>query len=139
MHDLLEAIPKNWHNSFDLVHQRFIFPSFSDENLAKVLDGLIGCVKPGGWIQIVEPDATARVSDPRAKAFELMQRISGKVMRNPSPGAKVLEHLQQAGMQNVGFRAVDMQVGVSHENREIGIRGRKNFQAVLDQYMSACR
>lgn len=137
--DLAKPFPVKWQGSFDLVHQRFILPSFSDELIETVLGNLIRCVVPGGYIQIVEPDVTARVSDPRAEAFESMQKISEKVMNNPNSTPKVLVFLKEAGMIDIGLETFDMVVGDKHINREAGIQGRKNFCFVMDKYMQVCK
>lgn len=137
--DLAKPFPQDWEASFDLVHQRFILPSFNDELINTVLSNLISCVRPGGYIQIVEPDVTARVSDPRAEAFENMQKISERVMNNPNATPKVLDFFKKSGLVEIGLETFDMVVGDKAPNREAGIQGRKNFGFVMGKYMQVCK
>ncbi|OAL56421.1 hypothetical protein IQ07DRAFT_626493 [Pyrenochaeta sp. DS3sAY3a] len=46
--------PASWNQSFDLVHSRMALPGVGTTPLTTAIEGLLGLVKPGGWIQFVE-------------------------------------------------------------------------------------
>jgi gliotoxin biosynthesis N-methyltransferase len=139
VHDLLKPFPIAWQQSFDLVHQRFIFPIFKDNEVNQVVENLVSCVKPGGWIQFVEPDASTKLSESKATWFLKLHNLAEKVMTNPNVAQKLKSRLGELGMSNIQEEVIDMGVGRLHENRELGIRGAKNMKAMLDRFMSVTR
>lgn len=66
--NILESWPEDWQNSFDLVHQRLVLVVAGNFDAAvKTIQRLIGLVKPGGWLQLVEyamPYGPIELSDP---------------------------------------------------------------------------
>lgn len=137
--DLLKPFPSAWQQSFDLVHQRFIFPIFKDNEVNQIVESLVSCVKPGGWIQFVEPNATTKISDPKATWFMKLHDLAEKVMTNPNVAQKLKSRLEELGMSNIEEEVIDMGTGRLHGNRELGIRGAKNMKAMLDRFMSITR
>ena len=54
--DVTKPWPADWPKSFDLVHQRLGLAGSSPTPIPDVVTNLIGLVKPGGWIELVELD-----------------------------------------------------------------------------------
>ncbi|KAL7814999.1 S-adenosyl-L-methionine-dependent methyltransferase [Trichoderma aethiopicum] len=129
--DLTNDLPAEWTANFDLVHQRFIFPSFPVETVEEILERLANCVKPGGWIQLVEPAANENVSGPGPSAFTTLHQIANLFMQCPSPKETVLSQLTKLGFVNINVHSLDIVVGKYQESRELDIRGRKNMRAAF--------
>ncbi|KAL9125539.1 MAG: hypothetical protein Q9217_005278 [Psora testacea] len=139
--NLTEPFPAQWKCAFDLVHQRFIISLFPDREFTTVLRSLIDCVKPGGWIQLVEPDFGTPVSEPADKtiAFQMIHRLTAQVMADNHRAAKLSNGLAENGMINVCVEKVDMIAGNAHPDSEIGARGKQNLSSILAAFMSATR
>ncbi|KAL7942000.1 S-adenosyl-L-methionine-dependent methyltransferase [Trichoderma barbatum] len=127
--DLLKDLPAEWAMRFDLVHQRFIFPSFSASNVEKILERLARCVKLGGWIQLVEPAANENVSGPDPSAFKTLHQIANLFMQCPNPKEVILSQLKKIGFVNINVQTLDIVIGKYQDNRELDIRGRKTMRA----------
>ncbi|KAL7811110.1 S-adenosyl-L-methionine-dependent methyltransferase [Trichoderma gracile] len=130
--DLTKDLPAEWTADFDLVHQRFIFPSFPVETVEKILERLANCVRPGGWIQLVEPAANENVSGPGPSAFTTLHQIASLFMKCPSPKEVILLQLTKLGFVNINVHSVDIVIGKFQDNRELDIRGRKSMRAAFN-------
>ncbi|KAK4039496.1 S-adenosyl-L-methionine-dependent methyltransferase [Parachaetomium inaequale] len=126
--DLSKALPAEWDQHFDLVHQRFVFPGFSSAIVGQFLGRLMACVKPGGWIQLVEPAADENVSGPDAVGFAVLHRLAAACTQCPDPRDTILSTLKDGGFINVNIQTMDLVVGVFQENRELDARGRKSMR-----------
>lgn len=116
---------------FDLVHQRFVFPSFSEPIIKEFIDKLAKCVKPGGWIQFVEPAADENVSGPGPSAFTTLHQIASLFMQCSNPRNIILSQLENVGFVNISVHTLDIVIGKFQNNREMDIRGRKNMRAAF--------
>ncbi|TFB01718.1 hypothetical protein CCMA1212_006259 [Trichoderma ghanense] len=130
--DLTKDLPAEWAANFDMVHQRFIFPSFSADVIQEILERLANCVKPGGWIQLVEPAANENVSGPGPSAFATLHQIASLFMKCPSPQQMILAQLTKLGFVNINVQSVDIVIGKFQDNRELDIRGRKSMRAAFN-------
>ncbi|KAF9884284.1 hypothetical protein FE257_001914 [Aspergillus nanangensis] len=132
---LLEPFPESWQNAFDFVHQRAILPMFTKNEIIRILAQLIGCVKPGGWIQLIEGDASERLHDSRAEAFEMFHVFAESNMKSPKIGRFLANYLRDLGMVNIGYEGKDFPVGISQEKPELSMRGCKNISFVVNECM----
>ncbi|KAL6695439.1 S-adenosyl-L-methionine-dependent methyltransferase [Trichoderma pleuroticola] len=130
--DLSQDLPSQWTMYFDLVHQRFIFPSFSIAAIEKSVERLAKCVKPGGWIQFVEPAANENVSGPGPSAFTTLHQIADLFMQCPNPKEVILSQLAKIGFININVQTLDIVIGKFQDNRELDIRGRKSMRAAFN-------
>ncbi|KAL2135479.1 hypothetical protein VTI74DRAFT_8338 [Chaetomium olivicolor] len=127
--DLSKPLPDEWNQNFHLVHQRFVFPGFSTSTIRQFLNRLMACVKPGGWIQLVEPAADDNVSGPDAVGFAVLHRLAGLCMQSPNPKNVILSTLKEGGFVDVNIQTMDIVIGVFQENKELDARGRKSMRA----------
>lgn len=136
--NLIEAFPAAWDSSFDLVHQRFILPLFKSSELDGVLARLIATVKPGGWIQFVEPDFSTPVSQPAdaTRAFRMIHELTRLTMPNYAPGPQLAERLTKLGMVQVEAKVIDMIVGKQHPNVRLAECSFRNYSEVIGYYHS---
>lgn len=138
---LVEEFPTEWSNAFDFVHQRFVIPLFKAEEVPLVLSNLTGCVKPGGWIQLVEMDFQTPVSEPieECKAVQTVHKLTSGVVSDPLAATKLAGRLSENGFVNVGYKAVDMVAGSANANPEMGKRGARNMLSVLGFFQSVAK
>ncbi|PTU17402.1 hypothetical protein P175DRAFT_0445944 [Aspergillus ochraceoroseus IBT 24754] len=136
--NLIEDFPSSWTNTFDFVHQRFVIPLFKDVEVPRVLHNLTSCLKPDGWIQLVEMDFTTFVSQPQdqCNSFRMIHELTSKVVSDPLAATKLADRLREEGLVNVGFRAVDMVAGAAHEDPVVGERGVRNMLSILEFFRS---
>ncbi|KAL4783405.1 hypothetical protein BJX76DRAFT_358044 [Aspergillus varians] len=133
--NILEPFPSEWQNSFDLVHQRLLLVMFSETQVHQILDRLIGTVKPGGWVQLFEGDASKRVYNPNAKSFEFFHKFVEK-MESATVGRYLSDYLRDAGMINIGHQEVELQLGCANPDRELGMLGLRNIQSAVNGFMA---
>ncbi|KAK4099518.1 hypothetical protein N658DRAFT_508562 [Parathielavia hyrcaniae] len=110
--DITKALPQEWNHNFDLVHQRFLCPAFAPDTVREMIGRLMECVKPGGWIQLVEPAANENVS-----------ASPSSIGWPPS------------GFVNINVKTKALVVGVFQHNKELDARGRKNFRTIVNNFM----
>ncbi|OAA63431.1 hypothetical protein SPI_03594 [Niveomyces insectorum RCEF 264] len=136
--NLLDEFPAEWKNGFDFVHQRFVTPLFQEKEVQPVLRSLINCVKPGGWIQLVEMDFKTPVSEPleSCPTARKFHEITSSIVSDPLACTKLAARLKDEGLQDVGFKTVDMIAGKAHPNPELGERGRRNMLSVMAYFQS---
>lgn len=137
--DLSEDLPAEWTQYFDLVHQRFVFPGFSSQTIREFLGRLMGCVKPGGWIQLVEPIANENVSGPDPTAFTVLHRFADVCMQCPNSRDVILSKLKEGGFVNVNVLTLDIVVGKFQNNRELDVRGRKSMREAIKNMSKIAR
>lgn len=133
--DLLGALPTEWNERFDLVHQRFVCPNFTGDVMREILGRLMACVKPGGWIQLVEPCAGENISGPGPQWFSILHKLSNLFMASAVPRDTILSILDEAGFVNINIESQDIVIGKHQSDRELDSRGRKSMRdAVTNMY-----
>jgi hypothetical protein len=117
--DITEPWPEDWKNTFDLVHQRSTLPAVGKKRSPPAIKGLAGLLKPGGWIQLVEPDHTV-VEGPAARAFaELLDEVFAANNTELDIARRMEDWLREAGLQNVECKVFDVPMGVKNPNKEM--------------------
>ncbi|KAB2575235.1 N-methyltransferase gliN [Lasiodiplodia theobromae] len=134
---LLDDFPAEWTASFDLVHQRFVLPIFAPAEADKVVARLVRCVKPGGWIQHFEPNATVVECHPDAKALSLLPKLFAVYMLDTNPSSSLVATLEKNGVRNIRQQDVELGIGKAHENVELGLRGRKDVLHMYETFVTS--
>nr|QSQ85917.1 methyltransferase [Preussia typharum] len=129
--DLSRDLPVEWNQQFDFVHQRFVFPGTSEQQIRDFMGRLMGCVKPGGWIQLIEPHANENVSGPDPTAFHVLHKFAQTCMKSPTPKPIILSALKEGGFTNINVESKDIVVGKFQKNPELDVRGRKCMRAAV--------
>ncbi|GFF44828.1 hypothetical protein IFM46972_07644 [Aspergillus udagawae] len=131
-----ESARSEWTNAFDLVHQRLFLVLFSDEEVARILQGLISCVKPGGgWIQLFEGSGQ-RLHDPRAKYFGTFYDLAERKLQHIEVGARLGDSLRKAGLVNIHHETADFNIGCSNPDKELGEKGARNILSIFDMWQN---
>ncbi|KZF23928.1 hypothetical protein L228DRAFT_281054 [Xylona heveae TC161] len=137
--NLIETFPAEWANKFDLVHQRFVIPLFKEAEVPNVLKNLTGCVKPGGWIQLVEMDFSAYVQAEKTTAINMLHTLTNSIVSDPKAATKLGRRLEEQGFVNVHSEGINLVAGNAPESSELGERGSRNMLAVLQYFMSVAK
>ncbi|KAK8044779.1 hypothetical protein PG993_004803 [Apiospora rasikravindrae] len=100
--------PPEWKHSFDLVHQRLVLGACGNFPYETAIRNLAKLVKPGGWIQLVEPDQTCGVQDgPAMRDFiALVTWVFERMGGHARYAYHVKQWLQDAGVVDVEERSI---------------------------------
>ncbi|KAF2446669.1 putative methyltransferase SirN-like protein [Karstenula rhodostoma CBS 690.94] len=120
--------PEPWAESFDLVHQRFALPAAGKSGVTGALKGLIGLMKPGGWIQMIEADHSVYTGPAMGELFELITDVFAAIDVPCDIAKEVKGMLQEEGLEQVEERVFDVPLGVRNPDTELG---RKSAWAFL--------
>jgi len=111
---MTEPWPQEWAASFDLVHSRMALPGVGMSPLQNAVNGLIGLVKPGGWIQLVEMEWDGWTTGPEGAVFhdavrDLFSAVSGG--QGVDLREKLVPMLEDAGLQHIEYRIITTPFG----------------------------
>jgi len=136
--NLVEPFPDQWRDSFDLVHQRFVLPLFTETEVQSVIGRLSGAVKPNGWIQLVEMDFNTAVSEPLDKcpAAQKLIDITRSVVSDPLAASKLPDRLKREGLLDVDFKTVSLVAGKGNPDAEVGALGKQNLTSIMAYFRS---
>lgn len=111
---MTEPWPQEWIESFDLVHSRMALPGVGVTPLENAVKNLIGLVKPGGWIQLVEMEWNDWKMGPEGTILrnaikELFTTVSagqGVDLRE-----KLIPMFKEAGLENIDYTIIKTPFG----------------------------
>lgn len=135
-HSVTEPFPPAWENSFDLINQRLLFAFFQRQEINQIVKRLVGCLKPGGWIQFFEYDHHTMVTDPRATTYLLFYKFAEQKVRNLHVKRDIMDALADAGCENIQSECLEMVAGNAHVDREQGMRGRRVSRILFHSFGS---
>jgi gliotoxin biosynthesis N-methyltransferase len=130
-HDITKPWPVDWHNSFDLVHQRLGLAGSGPHPIQDVVTNLVGLAKPGSWIELVELDIDEpKHAGPALRDFiQLLREVFTLVGMGGNFAPKMRGWLEAAGLEAVEERFVDVRL-------ERGIPGRSWWERALMGYVT---
>lgn len=112
--------PSEWHNKFDLVHQRFALPAAGKDGVNNALMGLVGLVKPGGWIQLVEADHSVYIGPAMGELFKLVKEVFGAMGVGYDHAKSLKAMLVEAGLDVMDEKIFDVPLGAKNPDAEMG-------------------
>ncbi|KAF2869625.1 hypothetical protein BDV95DRAFT_629587 [Massariosphaeria phaeospora] len=134
--NIFEEWPAEYHNSFDLVHQRFVLSTCSESASVSAIEKLFKCVKLGGYIQLHEGDSLTIQEGPNHQAFMRYRDFVKKAWSlqdfSPAPGLKLKDWLADAGAVDLVEEVQVMRAGAAAENPEQGQLATDVLLALLD-------
>ncbi|ORY13904.1 hypothetical protein BCR34DRAFT_510426 [Clohesyomyces aquaticus] len=123
-HNIFDPWPMQYHNKFDLVHQRFVLPVCSEEKSVDVIQKLFACVKPGGWIMLHDADFNTIEEGPSHGAMErlrdVLRRSWNMIGFTLSPGPKIFNWFKELDIEDVHEEILHIRVGAAATNRTQG-------------------
>ena len=127
--DIASPWPEHMRDSFDLVHQRLALPGCGQFPMRKAVDALIGLVKPGGWIQLIEADHSGPASEGQAmkESFKLIKELFKGMGVEDVYARQLKTWLVDAGMEDVEERVLDVKLGAANANEDLARKGTRSF------------
>ncbi len=111
--NLLEGLPFA-ENSFDFVHQRFLWLAVPLNAWASLVQSLARVTAPGGWVELVEFGTEMTPAGPATQRhFQLAGQLVGlRGLDGQGVVARSLDHyLRQAGLVHVERHVIDIPIG----------------------------
>ncbi|MCJ1380210.1 hypothetical protein MMC17_003313 [Xylographa soralifera] len=119
-----EPWPKEWHSSFDIVHQRLALVGAGPAAQTAVAH-LTELVKPGGWIQLIEAENVIGKEDgPAMHDFlKLMKDVFTAMGAEVTFAQQIHGWLEKIGFVDVQERLVDVYMGASNASPQLAQQG----------------
>lgn len=116
--------PKEWHGTFDLVQQRLVLGACGSFPFGEAIKNLAGLLKPGGWIQLIEPDQTCGVADGPAMCqfIELVTWVIEAMGGHTRYASSIKQWLRDAGVVDVEERSIPLFLGALNPDRDLAER-----------------
>ncbi|KAK2753309.1 hypothetical protein FQN55_003438 [Onygenales sp. PD_40] len=118
--------PADWHNSYDLVHQRLALAGAGPHGRA-TLHSMTELVKPGGWIQLVEATtADFESNGPAARLFpRLIRDVFALLGGSVNMAQQMSDWLGDApgGFVDIQDRLVDVKLGAVNPDPKLAKQG----------------
>ena len=112
---MTSAWPAGWNGTFDLVHQRMALPAASTAAVRGALDGFVRLLKPGGWIQLVEPDHSVYKGPAMEAFFRLLCDLFAYMGTDSNYAPSLRGWFEEMGLVDVGEKVFDVPLGKANE------------------------
>ncbi|KAI4144645.1 MAG: hypothetical protein LQ340_006570 [Diploschistes diacapsis] len=127
--DIASPWPPAYRGRFDLVHQRLALPGCGQYPMRRAVDALVGLVKPGGWIQLIEADHSGPASEGPAMrdSFGLIKQLFRGMGVEDGYARELKGWLQDAGLEGVEERVLDVRLGAANSDKDLARKGTRSF------------
>jgi hypothetical protein len=119
--------PSDWNSSFDFVHQRFALPAAGRDGIPDALKGLIGLLKPGAWIQLIDADHSVFTGPAMGDLWKVMKEIFKIMNLQDDVAPNVRRYFEAAGLEEVHEKIMDVQLGALNPNPSLAAKGVASF------------
>ncbi|KAI1457512.1 hypothetical protein F4805DRAFT_171909 [Annulohypoxylon moriforme] len=123
--------PSDWASSFDLVHQRMALAAAGKAVVKDTLQAFVGLVKPGGWIQLVEPDHSISKGPAMADFFRLLSNVFAFMQTGPDYAPQLKTWLTDLGLVDVEERIFDVPIGKTSPTEETKAKSTRMIGLVI--------
>ena len=129
LQDIASPWPEEMRGSFDLVHQRLALPGCGTHPMRAAVEGLLGLMKPGGWIQLIEADHSGPASEGVAmrESFRLIKELFRGIGVDDVYARALRGWLEEMGMEEVREKVLDVRLGAANEDAGLAIKGTRSF------------
>ncbi|KAI9767077.1 MAG: hypothetical protein M1839_004634 [Geoglossum umbratile] len=135
--------PSSWSNAFDLVHQRLFLSRYSPEVARQTVHNLADLVKPGGYIQLTEPDFTVfgkviSVETPAQRRFsEMSSKVFAAMGGVSTPGPNLRQWVENCGLEEIEERVFDLDIGKRCKDPIMAKISIRNLLELVKRFKSA--
>jgi hypothetical protein len=123
--------PEEWNSRFDLVHQRMALAAANKGAIKDTMRAFVNLVKPGGWIQMVEPDHSVSQGPAMAEFFRLLSDVFKFMETGPDYAPQLKTWLTNLGMENVEEKIFDVPIGKNSPSDELCIKSSRMIELVI--------
>lgn len=139
-----EPWPTEWHNSFDLVHQKLVIACLPPDEGRQALYRLVELAKPGtGWVQFTE-GSLEHLTPEQRKQYPVLARFQALVAEmlphfrwNPRPGKLVRQWLEEYGLEDVQEKVMEIPIGAGNSDPKLGQMAKQNMLEVVANFRTA--
>jgi gliotoxin biosynthesis N-methyltransferase len=103
--------PEDWAETFDIVHQRMALPAAGRSAVLGTLRAFAGLLKPGGWMQLVEPDHSITKGPAMADFFRLLSDILKFMETGPDYAPQLKGWMADIGLVDIQEQTFDVPIG----------------------------
>lgn len=138
---LLDPWPVEHQSAYDLVHQRYVMTNMPQGEALNVIRRLLGLVKPGGHIQLVEADMTSFDRDGHpgeSEKMDFMAKFFATGDMDPATGPKLADWLTQAGAVDVESRMMSFGIGARGKTQGQREKSTWNELTLVDNLSFVC-
>lgn len=132
--------PASWTSTFDFIHQRLVLSNIPPQSALPAIENLSKLLKPGGYIQLVEPDASSYEGEDRPahrKLIAVYKEVWEKMGGNVRPGPDLKRWLEEAGLERVEEKVVELNLGAISENKALGEQWVENILTVVEHFKTS--
>lgn len=108
--DVLKRLPFTDH-IFDYVHMRFLIGALPAAAFQPVINELSRVVRPGGWIELVEPGSFVNWGVGLETVWKWMLELARRKGIDMAAGSHLDKFLKEAGFEHISKRKIDIPVG----------------------------
>ncbi|KAH8890007.1 hypothetical protein GQ53DRAFT_651429, partial [Thozetella sp. PMI_491] len=119
VHSMNDPWLVEWHNTFDLVHQRMALPAAGHAVVKQVIANMIGLLKPGGWLQLVESDHSIVEGPAMGDMFRLLCDVFKVMETGPDYAPQLEDWFRELGLVNVDSKIFDIPLGAKHPKEKL--------------------
>lgn len=116
-----------WHGTFDLVHQRMALPAAGRAVVKQVITNMIGLLKPGGWLQLVESDHSIVEGPAMGDMFRLLCDVFKVMETGPDYAPQLEGWFKELGLVNVESKIFDIPLGAKHPREGLKAKSTRCF------------
>lgn len=127
VHSIKEPWPEDWHNTFDLVHQRMALPAAGRDVVREVIANMVGLLKPGGWIQFVESDHSVVEGPAMGSMFRLISDVFKVMETDPNYAPYLQGWFKELDLVNVGCKVFDVPMGANNPKEGLKAKSTRCF------------
>lgn len=141
---VVNSWPKEWHTSFDLVHQRLVLAACDPASAMRAVEALFSLVKPGGWIQLIECDHSGGFTTEQKAQYPATVKFGDLVMKALAATGKSGQYglslrgwLRAAGAVDVVETQLDCPVGSRAVTPVLKESTKNNLLSVVENLKAA--
>ncbi|KAF2711260.1 methyltransferase GliN [Pleomassaria siparia CBS 279.74] len=139
---VLDPWPRNDHERFDLVHQRYGFTNVPIGTCPGVVRHLLELVRPGGYIQLVDADLMGFERGEghagMTAMMDFMSQFFAQGGMDPSSGPKLEAWLKAAGVEDVTTRPLSFGMGKAAKTQQLAEDSTWNVLTLVDNFKFVC-
>ncbi|KAL2207617.1 S-adenosyl-L-methionine-dependent methyltransferase [Sarocladium strictum] len=134
--DLNEPFSEELNDYFDLTHLRYTLVGASKLSVEKAVANLTSTLKPGGWLQVQEPDLSLKTWEHQSSALADFVTILGAVLDKVGIGhgfsVSLDDAFRKAGLENVSVKEVKYPIGAKTANPEAARSSIETFLTTVE-------
>lgn len=124
--------PVDWAASFDLVHQRMALAAAGETAVYNTLHAFVNLVKPGGWLQLVEPDHSVSKGPAMADFFRLLSDVFAFMQTGTNYAPQLKTWMEgELGLVDVEERIFDVPIGKSSSSDDMCSKSARMIELVV--------